>query len=194
MSKNGFGLSDLRSEAAGTTKKKRTETIDVRLQHPHEEKILEALRAIADGSENDVAGAAKRIEEILTSDGVYLRVAANRKVQNDAGDWVDEPMKDDDGKRKANFGSFSIWAAKPVDTDEDADANRGKMLYRSWAQGKGRKGFVKRVEDFVNSLLQAMVGAKKPASNAVPQIPEGHAPAEPAAAMAGKEAQLDDEA
>lgn len=179
----GFGLSNLRS---GTAQRQKAKTVDVRLFHPNEAAILEICDSLAKGTTEDVAGAAQSMRNLLTQDGIYVRVAASRREDDGTGQMVDRPIVVN-GQRVANFGSFSVWAAKPAAEDSEEGDNRGKMIYRSWGQ-QGRRGFVQKFVDFVNTTLRGQTA--KPTTPATAEVPEGHAPV---ASGGGEEVRLEDE-
>lgn len=183
----GFGLSTLRQ---GQAQRQKAKTVDVRLFHPNEAAITQICEDLAKGSTEDVAGAASKIRDLLTQDGIYVRVAASRREDDGTGTLVDRPLIVN-GQRVANFGSFSVWAAKPSSEDSEDGDNRGKMIYRSWGQ-QGRRGFVQRFVDFVNETLRKAVAPKTPAGGKTTEIPEGHASA-PAASGGEQQVELEQE-
>lgn len=169
-----FGLEDLRGTDPAKAKAK-VSTVDMVLRHPNHLAITAALAALASGQDEDVAGTCEKVKNLLESDGVTIRVAANRREDDGTGNWRDVPQIIN-GQRVANFGNFSIWARKPrlEDADEDAAANRGVMVFKSWGR-QGQRGFVKKFLDATNATLRTMLGVAKPAGTPGDAIPEGHA-------------------
>jgi len=184
MEKNNFGsfgLEDLRVTDPSKVKSK-VSTVDMVLRHPNHQAIVVALAALATGEEEDVAGICEKVKNLLEGDGVTIRVASNRREEDGTGQWRDVPQIVN-GQRVANFGNFSIWARKPrdEDADEDAAANRGVMVFKSWGR-QGQRGFVRKFLEATNATLRAMLGVAKSAGTG-DAIPEGHA----ARASAGNE-------
>lgn len=178
-----FGIEDLRGEAA----KGKVTTVDMVLRHPNHGAIVALCAGLAAGTEEDVAGAANRINGLLESDGVTVRVAATRREDDGTGSGgTREVPVIVNGQRVANFGVASLWARKPRAEDEadsEGAANRGVMIWKSWGP-QGRRGFVQRFMQAANATLRNLLGTQKPASTgAGDSIPEGHAA--PAAASAG---------
>lgn len=171
-----FGLEDLRGQTPGQARPKVT-TVDMVLRHPNHLAIIAALNTLSSGNEEDVAGACERVKNLLENDGVTIRVAANRREDDGTGNFRDVPVVVNN-QRVANFGNFSIWARKPraEDADEDAAANRGVMIYKSWGR-QGQRGFVRRFLDATNTTLRALIGLKPATQGTGETIPEGRAPA-----------------
>lgn len=177
-----FGIEDLRGPATG---KPKVNTVDMVLRHPNHVAIVALCSALSAGTEEDVAGAAGRIKTLLESDGVCVRVAATRRDDDGTGTGgTREVPVIVNGQRCANFGIASIWARKPrvEDADEEAAANRGVMIWKSWGR-QGQRGFVRKFMDVTNATLRALLGTAKAAGTTGDAIPEGHAA--PVGASAG---------
>lgn len=177
-----FGVEELRGQTPGA--KAKVSTVDMVLRHPNHNVIVALAGEVASGKTEDVAGAMHSLVKLLEDDGICIRVAATRREDDGQGNWRDVPQVID-GKRVANFGNFSVWARKPrsEDQDEDAAANRGVMVYKSWGR-QGQRGFVKKFLEATNATLQKMLGVSGAAKAGTgEQIPEGHA--QPAATSAG---------
>lgn len=170
-----FGIEDLRGPGSARPK---VNTVDMVLRHPNHGAILGVLAALSGGTEEDVAGAANRIKTLLESDGVCVRVAATRRDDDGTGTGgTREVPVIVAGQRVANFGIASIWARKPRaedETNEEAAANRGVMIWKSWGR-QGQRGFVRKFMDATNATLRVLLGTAKAAAPAGDQIPEGHA-------------------